>query len=104
MRISKQFLITATLSIVSILALENLLILLFNDATPCFLHNSFWGNLLLWLIRIPVFIVFTTFFQQLFTPKFVSLKERMIERDESEAKEKVREEKAVKNRTLAFDL
>jgi hypothetical protein len=104
MRISRNFLITVILAVGLTAGLENLFILIFNDSTPCFFHNSLGGNLLLWLLRTPIFIAFATFIQQLLAPKFVSLKERMIERDELEAKEKAKEEKSLRNGKFAFEL
>lgn len=73
-------------SITLIIGLEFLVIFVTNDYTTCLFHNSVLGNILLWLIRVPLFVVFTSFIYQLFLPKYSSLKDRMMERDEEREK------------------
>jgi hypothetical protein len=76
------------LSISLIIGLEFIIVLITNDHKACFFHNSVPGNILLWLIRIPLFVGFTSFFYNMFLPRYSSLKDRMMERDETKEKSK----------------
>lgn len=76
------------LSVISIAAIECSLILITNDDTSCFWHNTFPGSIISWIIRLILFKLFVLIFNQFFTPTFKTLKERMIERDELEEKNK----------------
>ena len=82
MKAAYPYIRASFLAIVLLAGIEYLIIVLTNDSKNCFFHNSMPGNILLWLIRIPLFLAFTSFFYHLFLPKYVSLKDRMIQRNE----------------------
>jgi hypothetical protein len=76
------------LSVTSIAAIECFIVLVTNDDTSCFWHNSLPGSIISWTIRLILFRLFVLIFTQFFTPAFKTLKERMIERDELEERNK----------------
>lgn len=82
MKAAYPYLRASFLSIALLAGIEYLIVVLTNDYKNCFFHNSVPGNILLWLIRIPLFLVFASFFYNLFLPKYVSLKDRMMQREE----------------------
>jgi len=81
------------LSITLIAAIEYFLVLATKDDTACFWHNSISGIFISWTLRLLLFAIFTILFTQLSTPAFKTLKERMIERDELEEKNKRQEQR-----------
>src|SRR5689334_1327333 len=88
MKAAYPYVLAPFLSISLTVGIEFLIVLITNDHTNCFFHNSVLGNILLWLIRIPVFVVFTSFFYHLFLPKYSSLKDRIMEREEQKERAK----------------
>lgn len=82
MKAAYPYALAPFLSISLVIGIEFMIVLITNDHKNCFFHNSVVGNTLLWLIRIPCFIGFSSFFYQLFLPKYKSVKDRMMERDE----------------------
>ena len=77
------------LSSVLLASLEYCIVLITGDYdSPCFWHNSVMGGLISWMLRITFFTLLTVFFYQLLIPKYKSLKDRMIERDEEKNKQR----------------
>ena len=77
------------LSSVLVASIEYCLLLITGDYnSPCFWHNTFMGSLLSWILRIILFTALTVFIYQLLIPKYKTLKDRMIERDEENHKKR----------------
>ena len=73
----------AILSSVLLASVEYSIVMITGDnISPCFWHNTLVGSLMLWVLRVTLFASLTTFIYHLFIPKYTSLKDRMIERDE----------------------
>jgi len=71
------------LSSVLLASIEYCIVLITGDYdSPCFWHNTVMGGLISWMLRITFFTLLTIFIYQLLIPKYKSLKDRMIERDE----------------------
>ncbi len=79
----------AILSSVLLASVEYSIVMITGDnISPCFWHNTAAGSLMLWILRVTLFALMTTFIYQLFIPKYISLKDRMIERDEEKHKQR----------------
>ena len=77
------------LSSVILASIEYCILLITGDLdSACFWHNTFMGSLISWILRIILFTSLTIFIYQLLIPKYKSLKDRMIERDEENYKQK----------------
>jgi hypothetical protein len=83
------------LSFVLLFGLEYFLISITNDNAPCFWHNTILGNMAAWSIRIICFTIFTSVFLQFFLPSYKTLRERMLDRDEENERERKLKEKEV---------
>ena len=76
------------LSSVILASIEYCILLLTGDLeSSCFWHNTLMGSSISWILRITLFTALTIFIYQLLLPKYKSLKDRMIERDEENLKE-----------------
>jgi len=76
------------LSSVLLVSIEYCMVLITNDYSSCFWHNTFMGGLISWVLRITLFTSLTIFIYQLLIPKYKTLKDRMIERDEDNRKQR----------------
>ena len=77
------------LSSVLLASIEYCIVLMAGDYnSPCFWHNTAMGGLISWILRITLFALLTIFIYQLLLPKYKSLKDRMIERDEENRQER----------------
>ena len=82
MKAAYPYALAPFLSVSLLVGIEFLIVLITNDHKSCFFHNTVFGNILLWLIRIPFFVGFSSFFYHMFLPKYSSLKDRMMQREE----------------------
>ncbi len=82
MKAAYPYVLAPFLSISFIIGIEFFIVFVTNDHNNCFFHNSLIGNIILWMVRISFFVGFTSFFYHLFLPKYSSLKDRIMERDE----------------------
>lgn len=80
MKITYPYTTSLLLSILLVAIFEYSLVLLTHDVDDCFLHNRVAGNIILWMIRIPICVFLSTFLYNLFLPKYASLKDRMMDR------------------------
>lgn len=76
------------LSSVLLASIEYCMVLITDDYSSCFWHNTFMGSLISWILRITLFTSLTIFIYQLLIPKYKTLKDRMIERDEENHKQR----------------
>ena len=76
------------LSSVLLASIEYCMVLITDDYNSCFWHNTFMGSLISWILRITLFTSLTIFIYQLLIPKYKTLKDRMIERDEENRKQR----------------
>ena len=71
------------LSSVLLASVEYCVVLITGDYnSPCFWHNTLMGGLISWTLRITLLTSLTVVIYQLLIPKYKTLKDRMIERDE----------------------
>ena len=76
------------LSSILLASIEYCTVLITDDYSSCFWHNTFMGSLISWIFRIILFTSVTIFIYQLLIPKYKTLKDRMIERDEENHKQR----------------
>jgi len=77
------------LSSVLLFSIEYCIRLIAGDLdSACFWHNTFMGSIISWILRLTVFTSLMIFTYQLFIPKYKSLRDRMIERDEQNHKQR----------------
>ena len=77
------------LSSVLLASIEYCIVLITGDYnSPCFWHNTIMGGLISWILRITFLTSLTVLIYQLLIPKYKSLKDRMIERDEENYKQR----------------
>ena len=77
------------LSSLLLASIEYCIVLITGDYnSPCFWHNTVMGGLISWILRIIFLTSLTVFIYQLLIPKYKSLKDRMIERDEKNYKQR----------------
>ena len=70
-------------------SIEYCIVLITGDYnSPCFWHNTFTGGLISWILRMILLISLTVCIYQLLIPKYKSLKDRMLERDEENHKQR----------------
>ena len=91
-------------SLVLLSSIEYCIVLITGDYhEPCFWHNTFIGSLILWIFRMILFTALTAFLYQLFIPKYKTLKDRMIERDEKNKQEQRKIEESLQLGNYSYE-
>ena len=74
------------LSIALTAALEFIIVKLSGDNQSCFFHNTITGNIVSLIFRFVAFTILCALVSTLFLPKYSSLKDRLLEQEESREK------------------
>ena len=104
MKSTLQYLLAAVLAAALLAGAEYALVMLVADFESCFLHNSILGNILAWPLRIFFFLILSALLRQVFTPGYTTLKDRMMERDELEARRQAEKGASITPGNYAFDI
>lgn len=91
MKRNYSFLKAIFISFTLIFGIEYSLIVFTADYDLCFWHNTVIGSILAWSARIIAFSMLTSIFSSLFLPVHKTLRERMLEKQEKQARTSLKE-------------